>query len=485
VIDIPKNRILIVDDEQNVRESLELILSRHYDVTAVESGEAALEHLQKWTNESESSVPAPDLVLLDVLMPGIDGIGVLEKLNAECPDVPVVMLTASSTVRTAVQAMKFGAVDYLNKPYDVDELLSLIEETLRDGAQGRTSPTEVTTVNHVRPELPFIKGDFGSIVGSHPLMLDLYKKIEQLSVRDTTVLITGESGTGKELVAREIHRLSSRSDGSFVALNCAAIPETLIESEIFGHEKGAFTHAVEKRTGHFELANGGTLLLDEIGELSLPVQVKMLRFLQEQEFYRVGRSTPIKVDVRILAATNKSLETAIKEGRFRQDLFYRINVVTLHLPPLRERKEDIEPLARFFVERLSPLYGGRRPEFDEEAMSILSGYSWPGNVRELENVMESILALSNSERVTVDDLPQRIKRAPSGASLGENVLDQNISFEEAERAFETDIIVKALERSSYVQTKAAELLGISRRILKYKMDKLGISDRPADKPSDS
>lgn len=473
-----REKILIVDDEANVRESLKLILNRTYNVTAAEGAEEALELLAGAQQEGA----LPDLMLLDVTMPGVDGMQMLEKTRRVYPELPVVMLTANKTVRTAVEAMKVGAVDYLNKPYDVDELLSLIEETLRSGPSGKVAPSEVVTRHHARPELPPVEGDFGCMVGAHPVMQDLYQKISQVAKRDTTVLITGESGTGKELIAREIHRRSPRADGPFIALNCAAIPETLIESELFGHEKGAFTHAVERRLGHFELADGGTLLLDEIGELSLTVQVKMLRFLQEQEFYRVGRSTPTKVDVRIIAATNKSLEKAVADGTFRQDLFYRINVVTLETPPLRERADDIDTLLTFFVERLSPLYGGRKPAITDEAREVLKRYSWPGNVRELENVTESLLALSSAEEITAADLPARLRSSsPSTGNLKQDVLEGVLRFEDAEKEFERDLIEKALKRTNYVQTKAAELLGISRRILKYKMDKLGIGDKPVEK----
>lgn len=478
-----RKRILVVDDESNVRESLRLILNRQYEVQTADSGEVALESLKAGTiadaageRRGESTeLVLPDLVLLDLMLPGITGLETLEKLRSDYPTLPVIMLTANTGVKTAVQAMKVGAVDYLNKPYDVDELLSLVGETISSGSSNRSAPSEVIFSRHVRGKLAQLPGDFGCMVGKHPLMQELYRKIEQLAVRDTTVLVTGESGTGKELVAREIHQRSPRKDGPFIALNCAAIPETLIESELFGHEKGAFTHAVEQRIGHFELANGGTLFLDEIGELSLPVQVKMLRFLQEQEFYRVGRSKPIKVDVRVVAATNKSLENAIKEGRFRQDLFYRINVVTLDIPPLRERLEDIPQLLDFFIGRMSPIYGGRVPEIGAEALEVFFNYPWPGNVRELENVTESILALSSTDTITPAELPHRIMQGVIGS-------DQNgraaIPFEEAGKAFETELIIKALKKAEYVQTRAAELLGISRRILKYKMDKLGISDKP-------
>jgi len=479
----PRRKVLIVDDESTVRESLQLILSRTYEVEVADSGGRALEVLTDLAAKAgDAEEPAegefPDLVLLDVMMPGIDGLGILEQIREQYPRLPVIMLTATKAVKTAVQAMKIGAIDYLNKPFDVDELLSLVNETITTGAKGRTQPSEVTTFAQNRPSLPDITGDYGTIVGAHPLMKEMYHKLSQLAERDTTVLITGESGTGKELVAREIHKRSKRANGPFVAINCAAIPETLIESELFGHEKGAFTHAVEKRVGHFELADGGTLFLDEIGELSHAVQVKILRFLQEQEFYRIGRSKPIHVDVRVLAATNRSLEMAIQEGRFRQDLYYRINVVNLEMPPLRERREDVPTLARFFVKRLAPLYGNRQVVIQDDAVEVLEKYSWPGNVRELENVIESILALSTGSEIKANDLPVRLRQALLAGDLKSEVLEGNIPFEQAERAFETELILKALRKTNYVQTRAAEMLGISRRILKYKMDKLGISDQP-------
>ena len=470
-----KKKILIVDDEASVRESLQVILGRSYEVETAASGERALEMLRHEAEEhdDEDNHTLPDLILLDVMMPGIDGIELLKQIRSEHPVIQVVMLTASKAVKTVVQAMKIGAIEYFNKPFDVDELLSYIEQ-----AVNRTNGATERQKLYSKPAAADVPGDFGLVVGQHPLMKELYRKIRQLAKRNTTVLITGESGTGKELIAREIHRLSPRNLGPFVAINCSAIPESLIESELFGHEKGAFTHAVERRVGHFELAHQGTLFLDEIGELTMPVQVKLLRFLQEQEFYRVGRSKPISVDVRILAATNRSLEKAIQERTFREDLYYRINVVTLDMPPLRQRKEDIENLVQHFVAKLAPLYSERRPEVAADALEVLNRYSWPGNVRELENVIESVLALGTSDQIHAFDLPARLRAVHSPANLKEDVLDGNVPFEEAERAFEMEIILKALRRTNFVQTKAAELLGISRRILKYKMDKLGISDQP-------
>jgi transcriptional regulator with GAF, ATPase, and Fis domain len=308
-------------------------------------------------------------------------------------------------------------------------------------------------------------------------MMHLFNQVETIASRDSTVLITGESGTGKELVARQIHARSSRKNGPFIALNCASIPESLIESELFGHEKGAFTHAVERRLGQFELADGGTLFLDEIGELSPSVQVKLLRFLQEQEFYRVGRSKPIRVDVRIVTATNKDLDLLVRQGTFRQDLFYRINVINLALAPLRDRHEDVEPLINNFVARLSRQYGGRELTFTPEAKEMLVSYGWPGNVRELGNVVESILALCPNAVVGEGDLPKKVReRGANSASVSQSFAS-GLAFEDAERMFETEMIVKALRRANFVQVRAAEMLGISRRILKYKMDKLKINER--------
>ena len=475
-----KKKILIVDDEPAIRDSLRLLLKSSFEVDVAQDGEEALSKLGE---------DLPDLVLLDVMMPKVDGIEVLRQLQERQISLPVIMLTATNTVRTAVQAMKWGASDFLNKPFDVEELTSIILATLQKFSKARgdnqkstlSSEEDVADTEHLsesRHTTHLIEGDFGPLVGRSASMADLFARVAQVAQRDTTVLITGESGTGKELIARQIHERSSRKGRPFVAINCAAIPETLIESELFGHEKGAFTHAVEKRLGHFELADGGTLFLDEIGELSLSVQVKMLRFLQEQEFYRVGRSKPIRVDVRIVTATNKNLEELVRQKTFRQDLFYRINVINLALPPLRERYDDIPFLIEHFVKKLSKVYGNRLLTLSAEALARMTEYSWPGNVRELENVMESLLALAPSDSVSLADLPRKVRERESVVEGGvAPVFAAGLGFEEAEKIFETDMIVKALKRANFVQTRASELLGISRRILKYKMDKLGINER--------
>lgn len=464
-----RKKVLVVDDEPSIRDSLRLLLKSSFDVSTAEDGLEALSMIDEFK---------PDLVLLDVIMPKLDGLETLRQLRERNADMPVVMLTATNTVKTAVQAMKFGAVDYLNKPFDVAELTTLILNTLEQHQAAPDSP-KATARQHLRAP----DADFGQMVGKSEPMAALFAHVGQIAERETTVLITGESGTGKELIARQLHCLSPRKDRPFVAINCAAIPETLIESELFGHEKGAFTNAIERRIGHFELANGGTLFLDEIGELSLPVQVKMLRFLQEQEFYRVGRSKSIKVDVRIIAATNKNLEDLIAEKKFRQDLYYRINVINVCIPPLRDRFEDIPGLVQHFVNKFAPLYNARPLTFTPEALKILVEYEWPGNVRELENVIESLLALAPTDTVNEDVLPKKLKSRLPNDMMRAPVFDGSLNFEEAEKMFETQMIVKALRKTNYVQTRAAELLGISRRILKYKMDKLGISDHPPEEAS--
>ncbi len=460
-----KRKVLVVDDEPGIRDSLRLLLENHYQVLVAEDGDAAL-------NLAEKEIP--DLVLLDLILPKIDGIETLKALKAKLTQIPVIILTGTTTVKTAVQAMKYGAIDYLNKPFNVEELLGLISDTLQLKDARDTAVSSGAVV--VNPEA--CSGDFGPMVGKSPQMTELFQKIKQVAERDTTVLVTGESGTGKELVAKLIHDNSSRKAGPFVPINCAAIPETLIESELFGHEKGSFTNAIDKRVGYFELADGGTLFLDEIGELSLSVQVKILRFLQEQEFYRVGKSKPIKVNVRIIAATNRNLEEAIKQKSFREDLYYRINVIGFHLPPLRDRFEDIPALIGNFVKRFSSSYKGKEVAFAQEAIDALVQYNWPGNVRELENVVESLIALSPKDQIGLEDLPDRLRGKVSFDNLASQVAPGSLGFEEAEKRFETEIILKALKKTNYVQTRAAELLGISRRILKYKMDKLGISDSP-------
>ena len=457
-----KKTILIVDDEKNIRESLNLLLKDSYIVEMAENGQQALKILDE---------QKPAVILLDLTMPEMDGLSTLKEFRERNIKSPVLVLTGNGTIKTAVEAVKLGALDYIAKPFDIAELNVAISAAIAE----YHPLVAAANSRSCREKYKNIEADFGPMIGQSAAMQAVFQKVNQIAVRDTTALITGESGTGKELIAHQIHNLSSRRDKPFVAINCAAIPETLIESELFGHEKGSFTSAVDRRIGHFEVADGGTIFLDEIGELNLSVQVKMLRFLQEQEFYRVGRSKPIKVDVRIIAATNKHLEQLIREKKFRQDLYYRINVINVELPALRDRFEDIPALATFFIEKYSESYGGRKISFSKDATQGLVQYAWPGNVRELENVIECLMALAPNDEIAYLDLPPRI-RAPGSGSISVDSAIDVVNFQEAEKNFESEMIIKALRKTNYVQTRAAELLGISRRILKYKMDKLGIAD---------
>lgn len=453
-----RKRLLLIDDEARVRASLKMVLEPLYDITQASDGSEGLDVFRK---------EAPDLVLLDIVLPGTDGLAVLQMLRTERKSTPVIMLTGTKSVKTAVDAMKLGAADYLSKPFDVDELRIVIDRALNSSELEQ----EVT---HLRAQVAK-RYAFHNLIGKSQGMQEIYEKIEQVADSRTTVLITGESGTGKELVAKALHYNSSRRERPFVALNCAALPETLIESELFGHEKGSFTDATARRVGQFELANTGTLFLDEIGDLSPVTQAKLLRVIQEREFTRIGGVQPIKVDVRIVAATNKNLDELVRKGLFREDLYYRINVISLYLPPLRERGEDIPLIANHFLEKR--LEEAQRPPiaFGKEALELLSRYPWPGNVRELENFIEQAFIWSqHATEITPEHLPTSMKSTSRSPSLRDDTLAGRMSLEKAVMEFEREIILDALKRTNYVQTHAANLLGISRRMLKYRMDTLGI-----------
>lgn len=452
-----KKRVLLVDDEPGIRSSLKMVLEPSYEVLCAADAE---EGLNLFRQES------PDLVLLDVVLPGVDGLSLLEILRSEDSRIPVMMLTGTNTVKTAVEAMKKGAVEYLTKPFDVDDLRLTVEKILKAKELERE-------VKYLRAQVINRYG-FHNLIGKSPAMQEIYSKIEHVADTRTTVLITGESGTGKELVARAIHYNSSRRERPFVAINCAALPETLIESELFGHERGAFTDAQARRIGQFELAHGGSLFLDEVGDLSQATQAKLLRVLQEREFTRIGGTSPIKVDVRIMAATNKNLEALLQRKEFREDLYYRINVVSLYLPPLRERREDIPLLVKHFLAKR--LEEDKRPaqEISKEALEILTRYHWPGNVRELENVVEQAMVWSRGEMIRPEHLPATLRTDTHASSLRDETLSGRLSLEKAVMEFEREIILEALRKTDYVQTHASALLGISRRMLKYRMDMLGI-----------
>jgi DNA-binding NtrC family response regulator len=452
-----KKRVLLVDDESSVRTSLKMVLEPTYELLCASEGE---EGLSLYKHES------PDLVLLDVMLPGEDGLSVLQTMHSEDSRIPIIMLTGTKMVKTVVDAMKMGAADYVTKPFEIEELRLTMEKTLEKQALERE-------VRYLRAQVANKYG-FDNLVGKSRAMRDIYNKIVQVADTRTTVLITGESGTGKELVARALHYNSSRRDHPFIAINCAALPETLIESELFGHEKGSFTDAQARRLGQFELAHGGSLFLDEIGDLSLATQAKLLRVLQEREFTRIGGAHSIKVDVRIMAATNKNLEELLRRKEFREDLYYRINVVSLYLPTLRDRREDIPFLAKHFLnKRLEEEHQSAR-EFSRDTLEILGKYNWPGNVRELENVVEQALVWAEGQTILPEHLPGGLRTDTHSDSLRDETLSGRISLEKAVMEFERKILLDALQRTDYVQTHASALLGISRRMLKYRMDMLRI-----------
>jgi DNA-binding NtrC family response regulator len=450
--------VLIVDDEVGVRESLKMILKKEYEVFLAKDAEEAFSKIKE---------QSPDVILLDIILPGLDGLRVLERIKQNDPDSIVIMITATNTAKTAVEAMKLGAYHYVTKPFDNDELRLIISRSLSEKA--------------LKQELIFRREemdksfDFEKIIHKSNVMKDIFKVVKQIADSKSTALIMGESGTGKELISRAIHYNSNRKNYPFVTINCAAIPETLIESELFGHEKGAFTNAIEKKLGRFEVAHQGTLFLDEIGELSLATQAKILRFLEEKEFNRVGGSKTMKVDVRLITATNKDLNQLIKKGNFREDLYYRINVVPIVIPPLRDRKEDIPLLIDHFINKFNVENNKNVKGFNKEAIELMMQYEWPGNVRELENLVERVIALTSGEYIPLSELPLSFKNIPKTNGLKESVLDGKVSFIQAEEEFEREVILDALKRTNHIQSHAAEILGISRRILKYKMDKLGIS----------
>ncbi len=450
--------VLVVDDEVGARESLKMILKNDYEVFSAKDAEEAFHHIKE---------RSPDVVLLDIILPDLDGLKVLERIKQNDPDMVVIMITATKTVKTAVEAMKLGAYDYVTKPFDIDELRLIISRSLSTKALEHE-------VKYRREEMDK-NFDFRNIVGKSKSMKDIFKVVKQIADSKSTALIMGESGTGKELISRAIHYNSNRKNYPFVTINCAAIPETLIESELFGHEKGAFTNAIEKKLGRFEVAHQGTLFLDEIGELSLATQAKILRFLEEREFNRVGGSKTIKVDVRLITATNKDLNQMIKKGGFREDLYYRINVVPILIPPLRDRREDIPLLIDHFVGKFGLENNKNVKGISKEALEVMMQYEWPGNIRELENLIERVITLTSNELIQLNELPPFFKSAPKVDGLRESVLGGKVSFLQAEEEFEREVILDALKRTNNIQSHAAEILGISRRILKYKMDKLGIN----------
>jgi two-component system response regulator PilR (NtrC family) len=443
-----------------MREFLDIMLKKEgYKVSLASNGEEVLKLIDK---------DLFDLVLLDVRMPKLDGIGVLKKIKITSPETIVIMITAYASADTAIKAMKEGAYDYITKPFKVEEIKLIIKNALEK--------KNLQKENLLLKQVVRDRYRFGSIIGQSSKMLALYDLLEKIAPTKTNILVTGESGTGKELVAKAIHYNSSRKDKPFVTLNCGAIPESLIESELFGHMKGAFTDAIATKKGLFEMADEGTIFLDEISELPFLMQVKLLRILQDKEFKRVGGTDDIRVDVRIISATNKDLEEAVKEKRFREDLFYRLNVIQVKMPPLRDRKEDIPILAAHFLKKYSEELSKTILKISPEALNMLINYEYPGNVRELQNIIERAVALGNGNELTPQHLSSYLdeqiqsKRGAIELDIPPEGIDLEKVIEEIERA----LLLKALNRTKGIKKKAAELLRINFRSMRYRLEKYGL-----------
>ncbi|HPR83224.1 MAG TPA: sigma-54 dependent transcriptional regulator [Pontiellaceae bacterium] len=444
--------ILIVDDEKNTREGLARALRRSYDVLIAESGAAALSIL------SEKPV---DVMLSDLRMPGMDGMTLMQRALAVSPQLVCILLTAYGNIETAVDAMRHGATDFLTKPVNLEQLEMVLQRVLRS----RRAETE----NRQLREQLDSKFGMENIIGSSPEMQQVFDTVRQVAASRATVLIQGESGTGKELIAKAIHRLSPRKNGAFIPVHCAALSSSLLESELFGHEKGAFTGAAERRKGRFEMADGGSLFLDEIGEIDASVQVKILRALEERRFERVGGQESIDVDTRLIAATNRDLKKMVADGTFREDLYYRLYVVVIHLPALRERKSDIPLLLKHYLDVFNQENGRAVEGFSPDALDLLTAYRWPGNVRELRNLVEQTVVMSRSQRIGVRDLPLHIRE--TGGTGGPVQMERG-TLEDMEK----QAIQQALREAGGNRTRAAEKLGISRRTLHRKIAEYGFTE---------
>lgn len=447
--------ILIVDDDASQRRLIEFWLQEDsYRTVTAEDGKAGLRAFEQ---------RAPALVITDVRMPGMSGLDLLGKIKGDNPDIPFILITAFATVDDAVEALKLGATDYILKPLKADEVKLSVRRTLEQ--------RELVDENRRLREFAGSSFRFESILAQSRRMRSILEIAAQVARRDSTVLLTGESGTGKELLAKAIHQTSLRANKPFVTVNCGALPENLAESELFGHRKGSFTGAIADRAGKFESANEGTIFLDEVGELSLPLQVKLLRVIQEREIDKIGNAHSIKVNVRILAATNRNLKNLVEDGQFREDLYYRLSVVTIVVPPLRERQEDIPLLAQHFVKQFSDRYAIPGLSITEEALEKLGQYNWPGNVRELQNVIERVSVLARSSKIGIDELPPEVLSSASRiASISLKLPEEGIDLEQIEK----EILLLALEKHSWNQSQAARYLNISRKTLIYRMEKFAL-----------
>ena len=456
-----KPRILVVDDEESIREFLDIMLRKEgYEVTCVEDGQKAIDILKK---------KSFDLLISDLQMPNVTGIELLKHCRETYPDLLFMMITAFGTAESAVEAMKMGAYDYITKPFKIDEVRINIANALRS--------RNLEVENRVlRKELQK-EYSFQNLVGNSEAMHKIFELIRKVSDSPTNVLVTGESGTGKEMVAKAIHYNSPLKDRPFVSVNCGAIPENLVESELFGHKKGSFTGAISDKDGLFEVADGGTLFLDEIGELPLSSQVRILRAIQEKTVRRVGGTEDIKVEVRIIAATNRDLEQMVQQGTFRQDLYYRLNVINIRTPPLRERRDNIPLLAGHFLQKYSERFSKQIQTISKEAMDLLKKYDFPGNVRELENIIERTVALESGATVLPESLPQFVN-TPTGRKMvssdGIEITDEGIDLQKVLDQLEKELLVKAIHQANGVKKRAAKLLGITFRSMRYRVEKFSL-----------
>ncbi|MBS0182328.1 MAG: sigma-54-dependent Fis family transcriptional regulator [Nitrospira sp.] len=454
-------KILVVDDEQSLRDVLSIMLKRAgYIVTSAKDGEEAIELLNR---------EIFDLVITDLRMSKIDGMEVLKAVKSVSPETVVLIITAFATADSAVEAMKQGAYDYLTKPFQVDEVQLIIRNALEK--------RRLTAENMLLKREMASQSSFAQLVGQSEAMQKVFDVVRKIADSKSNVLICGESGTGKELVARAIHYNSARSALPFVAVNCSAVPETLLESELFGHMKGSFTGAISNKAGLFEIADGGTIFLDEIGDTTPTIQVKLLRVIQEREFRRVGGNQDVKVDVRVVAATNKDLEKAVAEGSFREDLYYRLDVIPIRLPPLRMRTGDIPLLVNHFLERFSKESGKPKPVISSEAMHVLLGHEWRGNVRELENLIERVVAFSMEGPVTDAEVRGWLHRPATQSqqpAMPMDLTDEGLDLEGLINGIEKDLLLKALERSKWVKKKAARMLRLNTRSFRYRLEKYAI-----------
>ena len=450
-----KTRILVVDDEVSHLQMLDAVLSAEgYEIHRAGDGQEAIGLVEERFY---------DLLLMDVRMSKVGGIEALKAIKKISPGIPVIIMTAYASVNTAVDALKSGAYDYLTKPLDIEELKMLVKKALHH--------RKLEQENVYLKERLGDRFDFSNIIGRSPAMQDLFETVALVAPSEATVLIVGESGTGKELIANAIHQNSPRTNRPFIKVNCAALPETLLESELFGHEKGAFTGALARKQGRFQLAHTGSIFLDEVGEMTPTTQTKILRVLQEREFEPLGSTQTVKVDTRVIAATNKNLVEEIQQGNFREDLYYRLNVVTLQVPPLRERREDISLLADFFLKQYAEKNRRLIKGFTPRAMDLLIRHNWPGNVRELENVVERAVIMARGDLISQGELPDTIRGLDAEIEKAEMDLSSGRSLKEVER----DMILRTLEDTGGNRTRAAEILGISRRTLQLKLKEYGVN----------